>query len=106
MPLIWEIPWHRWYCKSKAKPTQQQPTAFTLDTYTLSEVFETPELITSLASYSEGRTINSAGQKSPAAREPRSASVLFLQVTAAADYFTTNKTLMHEVPPVHADLSE
>lgn len=88
-----------------AYSTQQQPTAFTLDTFTLSEVFDTPELVASLASFSERRDSISAGQK-PAARDPRSASVLFLRVIAAADYFTTNKTLMREVPPVHADISK
>ena len=33
-------------------------------------------------------------------------SLLFLQVFAAADYFTTNKTLMQNVPPVNVDISE
>lgn len=84
---------------------QQQPTDFTLDTYSLSEVFGTPDLITSLASYSESRGSTSEPQRT-AARDPRQASVLFLRVIAAADYFTTNKTLMQEVPPVNADISE
>jgi hypothetical protein len=34
----------------------------------------------------------------------REASVLLLQILAAADYFTTNKTLMDEVPPVFVDI--
>lgn len=32
------------------------------------------------------------------------ASVLFLQIYAAADYFTLNETLMSEVPPVLVDV--
>jgi hypothetical protein len=31
-------------------------------------------------------------------------STLFLQVLAAADYYTMNKTLMEHVPPVYADI--
>lgn len=34
----------------------------------------------------------------------RHASVLFLQILAAADYFTANKTLMSQVPPVFVDI--
>jgi hypothetical protein len=37
-------------------------------------------------------------------KEEREASVLFLQILAAADYFTTNQTLMNEVPPVLVDI--
>lgn len=81
----------------------QQPTAFILDAYTLAEVFDTSELISSLELYSGSR--DSALQRT-AARDPRPASVLFLRVIAAADYFTTNKTLMREVPPVNVDISE
>jgi len=32
------------------------------------------------------------------------ASVLFLRIIAAADYYTTNKTLMQHVPPVDVDI--
>ena len=83
----------------------QQPTDFLLETFTLSEVFATPELVSSLSSYSESR------QKTLANREPSSsmsgevkASVLFLRIISAADYYTTNKTLMQHVPPVDADI--
>jgi ethanolamine transporter EutH len=31
-------------------------------------------------------------------------STLFLQIFAAADYYTTNKTLMEQVPPVFVDI--
>ena len=93
------------FSPAKAYYARQQPTDFTLDTYTLSEVFATPALIASLASYSESRDSISDAQRT-AARDPRRASVLFLRVIAAADYFTTNKTLMREVPPVNADISE
>lgn len=35
---------------------------------------------------------------------PQSGSMLFLRIHAAADYFTTNSTLMNHVPPVVADV--
>ena len=87
---------------------RQQPTEFTLTTYTLSEVFDTPELITSLANYSELRQSLSSPDRSRNHHRVTSDSdsVLFLQVFAAADYFTTNKTLMRNVPPVNVDISE
>ena len=86
----------------------QQPTSFTLITYTLSEVFDTPELITSLATYSESRQTLPSSDWNPGHRRVGSSpdSILFLQVFAAADYFTTNKTLMQHVPPVNVDISE
>lgn len=31
-------------------------------------------------------------------------SILFLQILAAADYYTMNKTLMENVPPVYVDI--
>ena len=86
----------------------KQPTSFTLATFTLSEAFETQSIITSLAVYSDSRQ----GYRSvidnlePSLQGPESASILFLRVQAAADYFTTNKTLMQNVPPVIVDISK
>jgi hypothetical protein len=93
----------------------QQPTDFRLDTYTLQTVFDTPELITSLAQYSEGRqpdptevedqtpSITKASTKSQRKCDEVS-STLLLQIFAAADYYTMNKTLMEHVPPVFVDI--
>ena len=95
-------------CSLAADTAKQQPTSFTLNTYPLPEVFDTPELITSLATYSEIRQGSPLLDRSVG--HPRVASdldsLLFLQVFAAADYFTTNKTLMRNVPPVNVDISE
>lgn len=88
-----------------ADRAEQQPTSFTLITYPLQEVFNTPELITSLATYSESRQTSLSGADLHR-RASDLDSVLFLQVFAAADYFTTNKTLMQNVPPVNVDISE
>lgn len=83
-----------------------QPTSFTLITHSLPKVFNTPELITSLATYSESRqAIFPSGRglaHQRVAGDPE--SLLFLQVLAAADYFTTNKTLMQNVPPVNVEI--
>ncbi len=86
----------------------QQPTSFTLTTYTLSKVFNTPELITSLAAYSKLRQAIPAPERDLHQHQVSSDpdSLLFLQVFAAADYFTTNKTLMHDVPPVNVEISK
>ncbi len=38
--------------------------------------------------------------------QPPTVSILFLRISSAADYFSTNETLMRNVPPVHVDISE
>lgn len=83
-----------------------QPTSFTITTYPLPEVFDTPELITSLATYSESRQAILSPHQSVDHHRVDSAldSLLFLRVFAAADYFTTNRTLMQNVPPVNVDI--
>lgn len=90
-----------------------QPTAFVINTYELPAVFEDPELISSLFEYSMSRQpeLDSDDEQKPRVHEQaadeegeRHASVLFLQILAAADYFTANKTLMSQVPPVFVDI--
>lgn len=92
----------------------QSPTAFRLSTFDLSHVFTTPELILSLAEYSEKRQYSEQVESQqpriytaplhsrslPDSRE----SVLLLQIHGAADYFTMNETLMDNVPPVLVDI--
>lgn len=77
-------------------------------------VFEDPTLITSLSTFSYARLATLSDldiqqsnlQKAPLSKpkRPDQTSVLFLQVFAAADYFTVNKTLMENVPPVYIDV--
>ncbi|CAL3967039.1 hypothetical protein PZA11_003466 [Diplocarpon coronariae] len=88
-----------------------QPTSFRLDTYELSTVFQTPELISSLTKYSETREqkVGEVSQPTmlPAERQgiqEDASPMLLLQLFSAAEYYTTNKTLMGQVPPVYADL--
>jgi len=47
--------------------------------------------------------MESQGEKNSKVHDEVS-STLFLRVFAAADYFTTNKTLMEQVPPVYVDI--
>ncbi|KAL7926621.1 hypothetical protein ACQKWADRAFT_280885 [Trichoderma austrokoningii] len=82
-----------------------QPTAFTLDTYTLSTIFSTPSLLQSLAQQ-QSHDDDEAKEKPP--NHPLTAangsSVLFLRVLAAADYFSHHSSLMTDPPPVLVDL--
>ncbi|EGU83899.1 hypothetical protein FOXB_05613, partial [Fusarium oxysporum f. sp. conglutinans Fo5176] len=84
-----------------------QPTGFDLGVYELDTVWQTPELIQSLASYSfsrqdqEARLIEESTQTEGRERE---ASILLLQIKASADYFTDDAALMKDPSPVHVDL--
>ncbi|KAI5864366.1 hypothetical protein GGS23DRAFT_496389 [Durotheca rogersii] len=90
-----------------------QPTTFKIATYELQTVLETPELLSQLSEYSRSRQpvredgypygTGSAGDHRASISE-KGASVLFLQILAAADYYTTNRTLMRDVPSVHVDI--
>lgn len=81
----------------------QQPTSFKLTTHTLAHVFDTSELIKSLADFCESRSAYTEDSRLSLLHGPR--SLLFLQVTAAAEYYSTNNSLMQNVPPVKVNLS-
>jgi hypothetical protein len=65
-------------------------------------VFDTPELIQALAAYAEEPNRKRPETSRSLARSKE--SVLFLRVSAAADFFTTKKELMSSPPPVDVDL--
>ncbi|KAK8212737.1 hypothetical protein IWZ01DRAFT_434114 [Phyllosticta capitalensis] len=84
-----------------------QPTEFWLDVHPLTSVFDSPDLISALADYSESLPETKAVVAEDAAAgasDTAPASILFLQIQAAADYFTLNKTLMDEPPDVKAEI--
>ena len=91
-----------------------QPTAFSLYTHDFNKALETPELISSLTEFAYARQAELSQddlEKMLARRVRRSAeagsassSILLLQIFAAADYFSLNRTLMENVPPVVADV--
>ncbi|KAK4115729.1 hypothetical protein N656DRAFT_678844, partial [Canariomyces notabilis] len=92
-----------------------QPTEFKLDTFPLETVWDSPELMASLHEYSTYRhavtkddevqqqPLRDSSTGIPVAKE-REASVLLLRILAAADYFTTDASLMSKVPPVDVDI--
>ncbi|KAI9863836.1 MAG: hypothetical protein M1813_003488 [Trichoglossum hirsutum] len=90
-----------------------QPTQFWLYPHTLPAVFESSGLITSLASYSESQQVlpGAAEEVEPVPRRapepglgPGPSSILFLQIFATADYFTSNASLMKNAPPLNVDI--
>ncbi|KAL2412443.1 hypothetical protein ABEF92_008890 [Exophiala dermatitidis] len=89
-----------------------QPTSFWLYTYKVAEVFEDPALLTSLSAYAYARHEQLWAediQRLQSRKVDRNlgsteSTFLFLQVFAAADYFSLNRTLMDSVPPVAVDV--
>lgn len=75
--------------------------------FELDTVWETPELIQSLAAYAFSRQNGGAELQEDKPRpgeKERQASVLLLQIKASADYFTDDDALMKDPPPVLVDL--
>jgi hypothetical protein len=82
----------------------QRPTTFWLDVYTLQETFDTPELIQNLAAFIESSHRDTVNPSSRLVPTDGKESILFLHVRAAADFFSSNKTLMQAPPAVDVDL--
>ncbi|KAF5670990.1 hypothetical protein FHETE_4246 [Fusarium heterosporum] len=84
-----------------------QPTGFELDVYELDTVWETPELVQSLAGYAFSRQDQEVDLHEETSRQgqgDREASLLLLHIKASADYFTDDMALMEKPPPVLVDL--
>ncbi|KAF2028595.1 hypothetical protein EK21DRAFT_69491 [Setomelanomma holmii] len=83
-----------------------QPTDFWLDTYLVQDVFDTPDLISSLAYYSEQLHEKDDGflGAHDNVTPPAAHSVLFLRIQAAASYYSTNRTLMEHPELVDVDI--
>jgi len=93
-----------------------QPTAFKLSTHTMGEAFDNPTLLSAITVFSNTRRqaldqasiqhLQSRKFINPSSPEVKIAhsSLLFLQISAAADYYSLNKTLMEHVPPVFVDV--
>ncbi|KAK5703166.1 hypothetical protein LTR97_004115 [Elasticomyces elasticus] len=102
-----------WYLLRDLSPDQRyevrvcwaavQPTNFVLDVFNTTHVFDTPDLIQDLAAYSESQQ-NQRSTIKPSTEQQASESILFLRVQAAADFFTSNKTLMSSPPSVDVEL--
>ncbi|OAL31740.1 hypothetical protein AYO20_08133 [Fonsecaea nubica] len=89
-----------------------QPTSFWLYTHSLDHTFATPNLLASLSDYAYARHAQLGSEdsrsllqrKAEASTSDVGSTFLFLQVLAAADYFSLNQTLMEVVPPVAVDI--
>ncbi|KAI9901728.1 hypothetical protein N3K66_003545 [Trichothecium roseum] len=94
-----------------------QPTSFSLDVFEVDTVWQIPQLIRSLNSFSRSRLpdtgtpIRNEEQKLHDRRTAATysqgedhKSILFLRVSAAADYFTDDLALMQDPPPVLVDV--
>jgi hypothetical protein len=82
----------------------QSPTDFWLDAYPINQVFDTPELISSLSKYSEQRQ-DQGLEDSAYFSEGAPASVLLLRIQAAASFYSPNRTLMEYPLDVDTDIS-
>lgn len=96
-------------CKYSLTARVKEPTSFALDVFELDEVFQTPDLLVSLAEFSQSRQPTEGVDGQPSRRRSaesgeRQASLLLLRILAAADYFTDKKALMQIPPPVLADI--
>lgn len=84
----------------------QQPTDFTINTYYLKEVFDSRDLISSLALFSENHQLSpQSGEPARSWKHQAKSSILFLKIESAAAYFTANTTLMRNAPLVDVDIS-
>ncbi|GAB7351320.1 hypothetical protein MBLNU459_g1732t1 [Dothideomycetes sp. NU459] len=83
-----------------------QPTQFWIETYNITHVLDTPELIQDLAAYAEDRQVflSSEGAEDRVESSASAQSALFLRIWSAADFFTPNKQYMQEPPPVDVDI--
>ncbi|KAI5288699.1 hypothetical protein KEM54_004988 [Ascosphaera aggregata] len=112
-----------WFILNQLRPGQRyevrvcwaatQPTELWLHTFTIDEIRESPALNLSLVKFiaseeakTQRRQLHRIDPIQPSDQKVQTgdASSLFLRVTAAADYFTLNETLMLHPEPIHVDL--
>jgi hypothetical protein len=79
-----------------------------LDTFEVTTVFDSSTLLQDLAAYAEERQnilatddLGGLDGSSIAAKQ----SVLFLRIHSAANFYSTDKALMQDPPPVYVDIS-
>ncbi|KAK4181155.1 hypothetical protein QBC36DRAFT_318745 [Triangularia setosa] len=94
--LLWDLtPSQRYEVRICWAATQ--PTSFDLDTFTTSEISAIPSFTPYINSLLQSSPPKDVDLKTPH-------SYLFLRILAAADFYTTNTTLMSHPPPVIADI--
>ncbi|GAW25375.1 hypothetical protein SAMD00023353_0501960 [Rosellinia necatrix] len=84
-----------------------QPTVFKLEAYELETVSQTPDLISELSAYASTLHLDVNNRVTTSARTLElgvTDSILLLRVLAAADFYTTNHTMMTDAPSVFVDI--
>ncbi|KAI4769655.1 hypothetical protein E4T52_15288 [Aureobasidium sp. EXF-3400] len=106
-----------WYTLNSLRPGQRyevricwaatQPTDFFLDTFEVTTVFDSTTLLQGLSTYAEERQnilvaddLQGLDESTIAAKQ----SVLFLRIRSAANFYTTDRALMQDPPPVYVDI--
>ena len=88
----------------------QQPTRFEIRVHRLKDLVDNSVLLLDLKDFAEYASTSSEpsqlSKRDSAKDSPGSPSFLLLQIFSAADYFTTNETLMNFPPPVDVDISQ
>jgi hypothetical protein len=76
-----------------------------LDTFEVHEIESSPELKKDLADFTHATTINSCSEEGYIVEDTPQQPLLYLRIQAAAEFYTTNHTLMNNPPPVLVDIS-
>ncbi|THZ75655.1 hypothetical protein D6C84_09034 [Aureobasidium pullulans] len=105
-----------WYLLGGLRPGQRyevricwaatQPTDFLLESFKVTDVFDSPALLQDLSIYAEERQSSLLGEDLTGSSEPTAVkqSALFLRIQSVASFYTTNKELMQYPPPVDVDI--
>ncbi|THW05652.1 hypothetical protein D6D26_02028, partial [Aureobasidium pullulans] len=105
-----------WYLLGGLRPGQRyevricwaatQPTDFLLESFKVTDVFDSPALLQDLSIYAEERQSSLLGEGLTDSNEPTTIkqSALFLRIQSVASFYTTNKELMQYPPPVDVDI--
>ncbi|KAI1117473.1 hypothetical protein F5Y14DRAFT_349874 [Nemania sp. NC0429] len=84
-----------------------EPTMFGLEVHELDTVFRSPELASELSSFAStlhANMDNTVAMSSRASELGMEESILLLRITAAADFYAQNQTLMINVPSTFVDI--
>ena len=86
----------------------QQPTAFDLEIISLSEIFQNKELFQAFHSHIGTKTKEQGNglDVNPDHADKSPKSKLLLKISATADYYSSNETLMKDAPNVNVDISK
>ncbi|THY28946.1 hypothetical protein D6D01_03723 [Aureobasidium pullulans] len=96
-----------WYLLDGLNPGQryEQPTDFLLESFKVTDVFDSQALLKDLSIYAEERQSLLLGEDLSFSKPTVvKQSALFLRIQSVASFYTTNKELMQYPPPVDVDI--